>query len=103
MRKPVGRDIAEGLCTLPLVHALAADEASLRPLLSRVGAAAGEERAGLATEIAARAVGLGGVEAAKRDARSFTSRALGEIDRLPKGSARDELAALAERLLHRAY
>ena len=103
MRKPVGRDIAEGLCTLPLVHALAVDEEDLRPLLSRVAAASGEERAALAAEAASRAVSLGGVEAAKKDAQDYTERALGEIRRLPSGGERDELATLARRLLHRTY
>jgi heptaprenyl diphosphate synthase len=103
MRKPVGRDIAEGLCTLPLVRALAVDEASMRPLLSRVAASSGEARAEAAAEAASRAVALGGVAAAKRDAEAYTNRALREIGRLPSGAARDELAALARRLLHRSY
>lgn len=103
MRKPVGRDIAEGLCTLPLVHALAADEEGMRTLLGRVAAASGGSRATLAAEAASRAVGLGGVEAARRDAAAYTERALSEIERLPSGAARDELATLAQRLLHRAY
>jgi heptaprenyl diphosphate synthase len=101
--KPVGRDIAEGLCTLPLVHALAADEEGLRPLLIRVAAASGVERAALAAEAVSRVVSLGGVEAAKKDAEDYTERALREIRRLPSGDARDELATLALRLLHRAY
>jgi Geranylgeranyl pyrophosphate synthase len=107
MRKPVGQDIAEGLCTLPLVYASASGRATLAPLLERVAEAARagdhEARDAAAREAAARTVELGGVEAARADAARFTSRALGEIAKLPRGSARDELAALAERLLHRAY
>jgi len=112
-RKPVGKDIAEGLCTLPLVYALNEDGAALRSLLAPLadlsaGAAAGragaeaarDEAAGAA---AARVVELGAVEAAREDARRFTARALQEIGRLKPGSPRDELASLAERLLARSY
>jgi heptaprenyl diphosphate synthase len=102
MRKPVGRDIAEGLCTLPLIYALRADEVAMRAALGRV-AAGGVEREEAAREAAALATALGGAEKAREDARRYTARALGEIDRLPRSQARDELALIAERLLHRSY
>jgi heptaprenyl diphosphate synthase len=103
MRKPVGRDIAEGLCTLPLVYALAADEAAMRAALSPVTARSGPARDEAAREAALRAVELGGTARARVDAAAFTDRALGEISKLPRSDARDELAALADRLLHRTY
>lgn len=109
-RKPVGWDIAEGLCTLPLIYALEADEAAMRsalePLTAQSRAAAIDadaNRAAATRSAAALAVALGGVERARKAARLFTSRALGEIASLPASAAREELAALAERLLHRAY
>jgi heptaprenyl diphosphate synthase len=107
IRKPVGRDIAEGLCTLPLIYALRADEPGMRSALESVIARSeGRDdtaRAAAARSAAIRVIELGGVDRARDDALGFTSRALGEIERLPPSSARDELAALAERLLHRAY
>jgi heptaprenyl diphosphate synthase len=101
LRKPVGRDIAEGLCTLPLIYALQADRPGMEALLAQVRG--GGTPAEAAASAAARAIGLGGAERARGDARRFTSRALSEIDKLPPSSARDELGLLAERLLHRAY
>jgi heptaprenyl diphosphate synthase len=108
LRKPVGRDIAEGLCTLPLIHALRADPEGMSALLKPLRGAAGGERAfgaahdAAASRAAARAAELGGVELALADARLFTDRALREIGTLPPSRSRDELSALAERLLHRA-
>jgi heptaprenyl diphosphate synthase len=103
IRKPVGRDIAEGLCTLPLIYALQADRTSIEEILSR-GSLRGEAvSAETAAAVAARAIELGGPARAREDARRFTSRALTEINRLPASSARDELGRLAERLLHRGY
>jgi heptaprenyl diphosphate synthase len=101
-RKSVGRDVAEGLCTLPLIYALREDPDAMRPLLPAAppAGAGGLE----APEAAARrAVQLGGTERARADARRFTDRALSEIARLPDCPARSELSALAERLVGRAY
>ena len=107
-RKPVGRDIAEGLCTLPLIYALQSDFTGLRAALEPLTAASRSaarvaEREAFALAAATRVVELGGVDRARKDARRFTSRALGEIERLKPCPARDELASLAERLLHRTY
>jgi heptaprenyl diphosphate synthase len=107
VRKPVGWDIAEGLCTLPLIYALRTDEPAMRAALERVvaGQEGGDEaeRGAAAALAAARVVELGGIDRAREDARRFTSRALGEIAGLPPLPARAELADLAERLLGRAY
>jgi heptaprenyl diphosphate synthase len=103
LRKPVGKDVAEGLCTLPLIYALHEDRQGMEAILGRVerrGTAVSDEAAVAA---AALATALGGPERAREDARRFTSRALTEIDRLPPSPARDELGLLAERLLHRGY
>jgi heptaprenyl diphosphate synthase len=111
IRKPVGRDIAEGLCTLPLIYALRADQTAMRAALVPVaelsgpagGEGRGEAKEKAAGEAAALATALGGPERAREDARGYTARALDEIDRLPQSIARSELEHLAERLLHRSY
>ena len=115
VRKPVGWDIAEGLCTLPLIYALEADEAAMRSALEplraqenpslaeRTASPRAAEHEEAARAAAARVIELGGVVRARIDAELFTNRALGEIEHLPASSARDELAVLADRLLHRAY
>jgi heptaprenyl diphosphate synthase len=104
-RKSVGRDLAEGLCTLPLIYALREDPAGMRALLPldpSLGAS-DRERDEKAAEAARRAVLLGGTARARSDARRFTERALAEIRRLPDCPARSELSSLAERLIGRAY
>lgn len=103
VRKPVGKDIAEGLCTLPLIYALKADRPGMEAILARVGAQGEAASTNAAAEAAARAIEIGGAELARGDARRFTSRALAEIDRLPKSQGRDDLGCLAERLLDRDY
>ena len=103
LRKPAGRDIAEGLCTLPLIYALRADRSGMEAVLAKVGRRGTAISAEAAVAAAALAAKLGGPELAREDARRFTSRALEEIGRLPLSPERDELGRLAERLLHRAY
>jgi heptaprenyl diphosphate synthase len=107
MRKPVGKDIAEGLCTLPLVFALRRDEAGMGRLLAKVPrpghAAAANVAAKAIRDVITRCVELGGIDDARSEAARFTERAHREIARLPRCKARDELAALGERLLRREY
>ena len=102
-RKPVGRDIAEGLCTLPLIYALRADRPGMEALLPRAGHRGEVVSSEVTAAVSALATKLGGPELARADARRFTSRAVAEIGRLPPSPERDELGRLAERLLHRAY
>ena len=102
-RKPVGKDIAEGLCTLPLIYALKADRKAMESILRRVGQGDASAAAQVAAAAVARAIELGGTQRARDDARRFTSRAILEIGRLPRSTARDELGLLAERLLRREY
>ncbi|HOX32427.1 MAG TPA: polyprenyl synthetase family protein [Spirochaetales bacterium] len=107
LRKPVGSDLREGLCTLPLIHALRAERGApaLRPLLERLAAApkGGSESGTLVAEILALIAESGGIELSRRAARLFTERAQAEIATLPALPARAELEALAARLLDRAY
>jgi heptaprenyl diphosphate synthase len=102
-RKTVGRDIAEGLCTLPLIYALERDQAGMRALLPRGPRAGSGPIASAAAEAAARTVLLGGTDLARTEAREYTERALKEIGRLPECAAQSELASLARRLLERSY
>jgi Geranylgeranyl pyrophosphate synthase len=102
MRKPVGKDIAEGLCTLPLVYALREDRVGMGALLAKVSESPPVEAAEAAAAAAARAIELGGPDRARRDARVFTDRALREIARLPALPPKTELERLSERLLARA-
>jgi heptaprenyl diphosphate synthase len=103
MGKPVGKDIREGLCTLPLVHALKADPAGMGALLDGATRSGGRMDDASVAAIVARTAELGGVERARETARRFTARALAEMTRLPEGEAQSELVALTERLLQRKY
>jgi heptaprenyl diphosphate synthase len=102
-RKTVGRDIAEGLCTLPLIYALERDPAGMRALLPRSPMAESGGTAAAAAAAAARATDLGGTGRARTEAGGYTERAMAEIGRLPDCPAKERLASLAGRLLARAY
>jgi len=97
VRKPLGRDLAEGVCTLPLILARATRGTELDALLAKPP---------YAEETVLRAVAIvresGAVEAARTEAALYTARALKEIDRLPPNPARTELRAVADKLLLRA-
>ncbi len=98
MRKPVAKDVREGLCTLPLILALRSGPDRLEPLLGP------EKPDDAATEAIVAAVReSGAMDAARARAAAYTERAMREVRRLPKGSARDELHATVERLLTRTY
>lgn len=98
MRKPVARDIREGLCTLPLILALRLEPDRLRPLLgtSRPEDAELEAIVNVVRE-------CGAMDSARAMARRYTDRAMRELSRLPKGSPRDELRLAVERLLSRTH
>jgi heptaprenyl diphosphate synthase len=103
VRKPVGKDLREGLCTLPLIYAIEADPRGMAGLLERLrGPRDGTEDVAIAA-IVRRTAELGGLDRARNEARLFTGRALSEIGRLPPGDARDELEGLTNKLLHREY
>jgi len=97
MRKPVGKDLREGLCTLPLILALRSRAAAIEPHLSgrfmsnaAVAAVLAEVRAS------------GALETARSHAARYTDRALAELRRLPAGAPRDELRLVVEKLLARS-
>jgi heptaprenyl diphosphate synthase len=103
--KPVASDLRQGVFTLPVVLALRADDGALARALERRRYAA--RRPGRARRESARVDALvrarGGLDGARTWARRYTERARREIARLPAGEAREVLAAVTERLLHRAY
>jgi heptaprenyl diphosphate synthase len=96
MRKPVAKDIREGLCTLPLILALRSDEAGIAPLLgtSRPDDAVVEA-------IVSHVRDSGALGASRKIAAGYTERAHKELSRLPKGKARDDLRQTVDRLLTR--
>ncbi len=98
LRKPVGNDIKEGLCTLPLILAMRKNESSLRPLLDK----AGMDDARI-SEIVKIVTESGALETSREIARHFTARALKEIGALPACEAREELLSITRKLLTRTY
>lgn len=98
MRKPVGNDLREGLCTLPLILALKAGTPGPRPLL---GTSAPDDAAVASVVASVRASGA--LDAAKARAADYTDRAMRELSRLPGGSAREDLHAIVGRLLTRTF
>jgi heptaprenyl diphosphate synthase len=97
VRKPLGRDIAAGLVTLPLICALPLDKSgTLRKIFSQSTFKADDSG-----EIVALVRDSGGIEAAGKCAAEYTGRALREISLLPPGKHRDMLDALVRRLLIR--
>lgn len=103
MGKPVGKDVREGLCTLPLIFALGADGPGMISLLTALPRHEGEETDRIVSTIIRRTIELDGVEKARELASRFTQRALGEIDRLPAKEARNDLIALTEKLFVRNH
>ena len=98
LKKPVGNDIKEGLCTLPLIFALRKEETALRPLLKKEGM-----NDATVTLILKKVADSGALQQARNVARQFTARARKEIAALPECEAREELIAVAENLLTRTY
>ena len=97
-RKPVGKDISEGLCTLPLIQALARDDGKIERLL-----ASQPFSADTIQEVVQRIKESGALDESRATARLYTERALREIGNLPDKPARQTLRQVAERLLVRAY
>lgn len=98
MRKPVAKDVREGLCTLPLILAMRAAPGQVEPLL---GSTKPSDSA--IESIVAVVRDSGALTASRNLASRYTDRAMLEISRLPKGSARDDLHTTVERLLSRKF
>jgi heptaprenyl diphosphate synthase len=98
LRKPVGNDLKEGLCTLPLILALRKNEAALRPLLGKEGMTDGT-----VGKIVKTVADSGALEQAREIARHFTARALKEIGTLPACETREDFLSITRKLLTRTY
>ena len=96
MRKPVAKDVREGLCTLPLILAMRSAPGRIEPMLGTTRPADDTIDA-----IVAAVRESGAIEASRAVASGYTGRAMRELSRLPKGSARDDLHLTVERLLSR--
>ena len=94
--KPTGKDLAEGIYTLPTILGLKDDDGRLALALSRRP----ESRRALA-RTAVLIEARGGIRRAREFAERYTKRSLREISRLPCGEARNVLENVAEKLLHR--
>lgn len=93
--KPIGADLASGLCTLPLAYALEARGGDLRRSLDALPDAAASQA------VAAAVRESGALERAKAFAALATKRAEAHLSALPGCEARDELGSLMESLLRR--
>jgi heptaprenyl diphosphate synthase len=102
VRKPLGKDLAEGLVTLPLICALPGDRSGrLRDFLAGNRFTGGPGQNPAAPEIIRLVRESGGIEGARAYAEKYTRRALREIAGLPPCPSRDMLEQLARRLLLR--
>jgi heptaprenyl diphosphate synthase len=95
--KPLGRDLLEGIYTLPLLLAL--KEESEGDLFRRVGAKPYAEDE--AMEIIALVNRSGAIESSRTMARTYTERAFRELGRLAPGYTRQILTDLTQQLLTR--
>jgi len=98
LKKPVGNDIREGLCTLPLIYALQENGDEIRPLLSDIRA-----RPDLVENILGLVMQTKAIERAREDAAHYTRLAHDEIGRLPEGKPRHDLELIVNSLLVRTY
>ena len=96
--KPTGSDLSQGIYTLPAILGLRHDNGKLAAALAR------GHGGRWATSRAARLIQeRGGIDGARAFAQAYTERSRREIARLPSNGAKDILAEVTERLLHRSY
>jgi len=98
LKKPVGNDIREGLCTLPLIYALQENDDAIRPLLADIRA--NPESIPTILNLVNQ---TDAIERARKDAAHFTQRAHAEIANLPEGTPRADLMTIVNSLLVRKY
>jgi heptaprenyl diphosphate synthase len=98
--KPAGNDIRHGIYTLPVIIAWQKSESNgeLHRLL-----ADHPYSEGTAAKILLLLDQCGALEESRKIADRYTHRALEAISRLPKGAGREQLSALARKLLFRSY
>jgi heptaprenyl diphosphate synthase len=95
--KMIGKDLLEGIHTLPVLSALSLDkEESLKQLLVEV-----RKNPDLIQNIIEKVTNLGGFDVAALHLESLIDQAMTSLDSVPKGSARDALVQFAEWLTKR--
>ena len=98
--KTLGRDLAEGKMTLPLIHCLANTPSSIRPLLqSKIGS--GVSRNEDLEEVLSLMRETGSIEYSLSRAREFTRLAQDNLSTFPDSPARQHLWALSEFVIAR--
>ncbi len=97
--KEVGRDLAEGMPTLPMIYAVAGKDGHGDELARRI-LAAGKDRSEILDLIEA-IRGSGGVERARERARRAHDAALAALDRLPDRPERQALRQIADFIIQR--
>jgi heptaprenyl diphosphate synthase len=97
--KKVGRDLAEGMPTLPMIYAVAEQDGGSSRLAQRIVSRDkdGTELRDLIAAIRA----SGGVQRARERARGFHDAAVAALDRLPAKPERDALREIADFVLER--
>ncbi len=98
LKKPVGNDLSEGLCTLPLIYALQEDAEHIRPLLSDI-----REVPDSIERILSLVMKTKAIDRARADAAYYTRLAHTEIERLPNGAPKSDLERIVNSLLVRKY
>jgi heptaprenyl diphosphate synthase len=97
--KEVGRDLAEGMPTLPMIYAVAEHDGGSSRLAQRI---VSRDKDGTEMrDLIAAIRGSGGVQRARERARGFHDAAVAALDRLPAKPERDALREIADFVLER--
>jgi heptaprenyl diphosphate synthase len=95
--KTIGKDLLEGIHTLPVLSALTHDkDGELKSLLEQV-----EKNPELIEKTITKVTALGGFDVAGLHLESLIDQAMTSLDLVPKGSARDALVQFGEWLIKR--
>jgi heptaprenyl diphosphate synthase len=97
--KEVGRDLAEGMPTLPMIYAVAAQDGEGARLAERI--VARDKDSAEMVDLLAIIRASGGVHRAIERARGFHDAAVAALDRLPARPERDALRAIADFVMER--
>jgi len=97
--KEVGRDLAEGMPTLPMIYAAAARDGDARRLAERI--LSRDKEPPELRDLLRAIMDSGGVERARSRAQRFHDDALAALDRLPARPEREALRELADFVIAR--
>lgn len=97
--KEVGRDLAEGMPTLPMIYAVEGADGDGGELARRI-LATDKDRSEL-RDLIATIRASGGIERARSRAQAFHDAAVAALDRLPDRAERDALREIADFILSR--